>query len=184
MSKFLYLVRHGKYDSQNYKVPAYDTFPFHLNPSGVSDIETLGNMLNHVSPKISAIYSSPFVRTHETAEILANKLNLEITLKEGLQETTRDEHMSRDFEAMYQRVSGVIKPLIENMVDNSACIIVSHRDPLRIFIHFEKGLDVNSLIKEDSCGEKIPMGSCLKLIYDTNELTIVEEFYCPEDLNI
>ncbi|GMU74441.1 MAG: hypothetical protein AMXMBFR44_6380 [Candidatus Campbellbacteria bacterium] len=66
-------VRHGEAQNNVRNISSSDaTAPFHLTEKGRTDIQRVGKKL--ARKNISTIYASPFVRTQETAEIIADAL--------------------------------------------------------------------------------------------------------------
>jgi probable phosphoglycerate mutase len=79
------LIRHGETD-YNKKMRIAGRLPdVHINRKGKQQAQSLVEVL--AGAPIKAIYSSPLERTMETAEPLANALNLEIIPMPGLLET-------------------------------------------------------------------------------------------------
>lgn len=67
------LVRHGQAENNVKNISSSDaSAPFHLTEKGKNDIRRVGKKL--AGKNISKIYASPFVRTKETAEIIAEEV--------------------------------------------------------------------------------------------------------------
>lgn len=67
------LVRHGQAENNVKNISSSDaSAPFHLTEKGRGDIRRVGKKL--AGKNISKIYASPFVRTKETAEIIAEEI--------------------------------------------------------------------------------------------------------------
>lgn len=151
----LFLVRHG--EGENNIVKVYNTYPetikFHLTEKGIKQAEEVGESLR--SEKIDFIFSSPFTRTLETAEIISKKLGVEVIADERLKEAGAGEFNEKpasEFLKIYptlesyaeQADHGVetVKEIRERMqsflneindkYQNKNILIVSHRDPLKI----------------------------------------------------
>lgn len=73
--KELYLIRHG--DSEKYDISGnmFDDKTRGLSEKGIVEIITLAEHLRDSDAKVSIIFSSPFARTIETAQILSSILN-------------------------------------------------------------------------------------------------------------
>jgi broad specificity phosphatase PhoE len=79
----IFLVRHGETD-WNRSGRIMGELPIPLNPEGAGQAERLAAFLR--SRAIGAIYSSPAVRAHQTAETLAAAFRLSVTVEAGLTE--------------------------------------------------------------------------------------------------
>jgi probable phosphoglycerate mutase len=81
----LYFVRHGENQANIDKVLSHKIVDYSLTPKGVKQSQYLAEWL--ADHDIARIYSSPLKRAYETAQIVANRLNLtEIRLIEDLRE--------------------------------------------------------------------------------------------------
>ena len=78
------LIRHAVNDIMKAKKLAGWMPAVHLNDEGRQQAEAVAERLRHL--QIKAIYASPLERTRETAEPLAQALNLEVQLRAGLGE--------------------------------------------------------------------------------------------------
>lgn len=76
-----YLIRHGKAASNEQCIFA-GHIPYPLLPEGRKDAEDAGKRLKEKG--IRLIYSSPVTRAMETAEIMAQALDLDVASREGL----------------------------------------------------------------------------------------------------
>lgn len=83
MVKKIYLFRHGETD-WNKENRYQHSIDVELNETGLKQAELNANMLKNKG--IQHIYSSPLKRAHKTAEILANLINVNVEIVEGLRE--------------------------------------------------------------------------------------------------
>jgi broad specificity phosphatase PhoE len=81
----LWLVRHGQTDWNVVRrfQGSSDTL---LNETGIAQAQTLAATLNGLA--FAALYSSPLQRAHQTAEVLAGQLHMDIQLDDGLVEAS------------------------------------------------------------------------------------------------
>ncbi len=79
----LYLFRHGEYENPGYVFPTSDS-GFPLSGNGRSQVTE--KIPYFTGKSIVSLYSSPVLRTRQTAEILANALRLPIQLDDRLTE--------------------------------------------------------------------------------------------------
>jgi broad specificity phosphatase PhoE len=83
MKRTLYLIRHGA-TGANLENRFAGRSPEPLHPTGIKQIKKVGTELE--SCKIKRIFCAPLSRTRQTAEILQNKLNIPVTVSDGLTE--------------------------------------------------------------------------------------------------
>jgi len=91
------LVRHG--ESERNLVKIYDSSPasnYHLTKNGIKQAEVTAKLIEN--EKIDFIYSSPCQRAIETAEVIANKLNLKIQKVKELNEINSGEWEGKEAE--------------------------------------------------------------------------------------
>lgn len=81
--KKIYLFRHGETD-WNLQNRIQCSSDAELNENGLAQAETLANKL--LDKNIQHIYSSKLKRAYKTAEIVANKLNIDVEIFNGLEE--------------------------------------------------------------------------------------------------
>ncbi len=86
----IYLVRHG--ESELNKVSVHQTEDTPLSPEGIKQANKLAERIKKL--KIDFIYSSPYKRAKQTAEIISKKLKKPIEYCGG--HTTRDEKPFRN----------------------------------------------------------------------------------------
>jgi broad specificity phosphatase PhoE len=83
----LYLIRHGENQANIDRVFSYKKIDYPLTPRGVEQAHSLGRWFVKEDYKIAKIYSSPLRRASQTAEILAEYLDLlPVTVLEPLRE--------------------------------------------------------------------------------------------------
>lgn len=147
----LYLIRHGELD--NPKQVFYDReIPIPLSKAGREQIENLGKFFlrNSIFPEV--IYSSPLLRTKQSAEILSKILgNKKIIFDKRLLErsskniagrplalekewgdqyrNTNADYTVESPESMAKRISACVKELIKKH-KGKTFFIISHGDPL------------------------------------------------------
>jgi broad specificity phosphatase PhoE len=86
----LILMRHGETD-WNKAQRIQGSSDIRLNNNGKAQADKAANILAEQYPDIKRIYASPLLRTRETAEIIAGKLNAEYSFHDGLREITLGE---------------------------------------------------------------------------------------------
>lgn len=96
----LLLIRHAVTDSVGKRLSGRKP-SVHLNERGRAQAEDLARRLAHLP--IARIYSSPLERAIETAQPLAQRLNQEVVIDEGLVELHCGEWTDCTFEALRER---------------------------------------------------------------------------------
>ena len=77
-------MRHAESTANVDRIVSNRDSPHPLTERGVQQVEDLAASLK--GRKISKIYSSPIIRARQTAQILADRLNLDVELADGLRE--------------------------------------------------------------------------------------------------
>ncbi|MDD5032839.1 MAG: class I tRNA ligase family protein [Candidatus Pacebacteria bacterium] len=161
----IFLVRHGEAETTlkgvGNSMPETEKYP--LTGKGRDQIKELAKILK--DEKINFIYASPILRTKETAEIIADKLGLEIIFDERLRETGLGEFNNKKIEELHsiyptkesragETVRGVesgrdVRKRFEEFLSeinqkhkNKNIAVVSHGDPLQIFYGLCRGEDL------------------------------------------
>lgn len=151
MQTNIYLIRHGEVD--NPKQIIYGRLPrFGLSEKGIIEVKKAAEFLRNKN--ITAIYSSPLLRTRQTADILNDKLGINrVRIRRGLIEIKtslegRDlskldlMHLnyflppiwSKDYETI-ELIASRMRKLIETFLTQNkgkSVLAVSHGDPIMI----------------------------------------------------
>jgi broad specificity phosphatase PhoE len=80
----IYLVRHGENRANLTKEFSYKTVDYSLTPKGVLQAQQTAELFQ--DKQIHEVYSSPLKRARETAEIIAQALNLDVIVVEHFRE--------------------------------------------------------------------------------------------------
>ncbi|MBL7150710.1 histidine phosphatase family protein [Candidatus Microgenomates bacterium] len=187
----IYLIRHCEYENPQRVVPGrMPGFP--LSIKGKKNAKLLANYFKN--KKIVAVYSSPILRTKQTAEIIASELNLKVLASPLLKETKspyqgislekffklkndvffQKKHIEGGGESI-EEIKARMKKFINEILEkhyNSKVIIVSHGDPIMIYtITLAEG-KVKMLKKRK---DYVPKGGIFKLVF--NEDKKLKSFY-------
>lgn len=161
----LFLVRHaeaghnvnGTLDSK------IDSQKYPLTKKGEEQAEALAKSLKQ--KKIDFIFSSPLLRTRQTAEIISKKLGVEVVVEHGLREWGAGEFEGKTIEEFYRTFStqesyaekadygvetgrqmrerlGSFLDEINSKYKNKNIIVVSHGDPLQILYGITQGMNL------------------------------------------
>ncbi|MFH0979449.1 MAG: histidine phosphatase family protein [Candidatus Roizmanbacteria bacterium] len=187
----IYFVRHGEY--KNFDIVANRLKGFPLSNEGRKQIEKIAVFFK--GKNIKAIFSSPLLRTKQTAGILNKKINLKIRISNLINEvdspfkgSTRKyvleeiknvyknsfyiEHNGETMISIYNRMKKFVNKVLKNY-KNKRIIAVSHGDPIMIFLMRERKLKFNgdySIFKKGKM-EYIPPGGVVEINY--NNKTII-----------
>lgn len=158
----LYLIRHGQ-TTGDLEGRFGGTYDDHLSPKGIQQAKELSLKLEDLG--IEIIYSSPYLRAKETAEILAKKLKIPIKIQKDLRECDVYAHLSGAFKKDHleeveklkdrnYRLKGgeeypVFKERVLRVIENVATTnhqvlaIVFHGGPLKCFLReiFQKEIE-------------------------------------------
>lgn len=149
-----YIVRHGEYENPAYIYPGRTPNGFPLTAHGREEIQRWCPYF--ADKQIAAIYSSPLVRTRESAEIFSAALNLSVierecltelkTNAEGISMTVFDETNgeysylpeqikvgAESIEEAGERIYRCAEEIRKTHVGNRV-LLVSHGDPIRFLL--------------------------------------------------
>ncbi len=174
----IFFVRHGEYENPN-DVNPFRTPGFPLSSLGRMQAKEAADFLK--GEQISFLYTSPILRTKQTAEILAEGLGLKPVVKEefievetpykGLPNSEVDKagffydtpyHVENGGESTGQIAARMKKGVFDAIEIHTATqiVIVSHADPIMFFISEEKGIHSSAKIWSDK--DYIPMGGIIR----------------------
>ena len=161
----IYLIRHGQ-TNWNVEKRLMGSTDTPLNKNGIEQVKSLGQKISQL--EISHIFSSDLLRAKETAEIINNFINVDISLDSRLREfnygdiegKTLKEISSENWnrvnlypeqlnaeslENVYDRVKNFFEDLAKRNISN--VIIITHGGTLRMMLYYAKNKD--HFIKED-----------------------------------
>jgi broad specificity phosphatase PhoE len=148
------MIRHGESTGNIKRVLSNDKDRFPLTKKGRHQASIVGKELKGIN--IKKIYTSPILRTKQTAQIIADHLDCTIEEDERLKERYFGEFNNKkvsaidwktllikggyknieSWEEMYKRVVDFVKDRDEEYV-----IMVTHYDPIRVIVTKEFGLE-------------------------------------------
>ena len=159
----IYLVRHGEYENPEYLFPGRLLTGFPLTEKGREQVENLSGYFK--DKVVVALYSSPVLRTRQTAEILSSKLKIPIQVDDRLLEvkTTLEGESMQMFDdaeggVSYQpdlhergaesveEVSGRLSGFIEEKRKEhkgKTILAVTHGDPMRYAVMKYKDIPID-----------------------------------------
>lgn len=189
----IFFVRHGEYQNPEGLVP-FHAPGFPLSELGRQQTQEIANRL--ATEKIRTLSTSPVERCVETATIISKTIHLYPNIYEDITETKSPtggqkkspkfdyiyddlEHISgggETTEEIYERMNNFVNKF-KQLSKNSNHVIVSHGDPIDIFlIKTLKGkIPHNHMELKHSGVRCIPMGGLVMLDYDKNNLPKYQE---------
>lgn len=124
----VYLARHGTPD-WNMKDIRYDVPPGPpLIEKGEREARQLGEFLREAG--VGAVYASPLVRAHRTAELAAAVVGLPVTVVDSVAEYRREEND----DAVYERFVAFFDKAVSTASGAGPVVIVSHGGPVRVML--------------------------------------------------
>lgn len=186
----IYLVRHTDYANPQNIFP-FD-LPVYLSTEGRDHAKRIGKWLQNKKGPIP-IYSSPVVRTVQTAEIIASQTQSQVEIDtrlteasceklKGTQKPKRDAwKVEYDF-SLKESIQSIHQRLVESFLDKvmkgDDCTIVSHGDPLTIlFYYLKKAPRLEDFYKPNATEEYIKKGEIIEVMvqnksYIINRITV------------
>ena len=122
----VYLIRHGESTGNKYGLEQFSAST--LSSHGIKQAETVSERLANI--KIDIIYSSTYLRTKQTAEIISQKIKKPIEYWEELLEINS---LKENFDDQNQRSKKVLEHLIFHH-KNQSVICVSHATMIEAII--------------------------------------------------
>ena len=175
MIKNIYLIRHAHYRIPHPRsVEKGEKGGTVLTIRGVEDVIELAHKLRHEDKNIKMIYTSPYKRTMETAELLTKILRTDIALREGAQENYMGDGDDDHLKNVYLKFRNVIEEALDYPDGNS--IIVSHRFPISLYVSHETGLSFKDIVLNRDHTNIVKMGDCLKLLFNGKAFISYEKF--------
>lgn len=168
----LLLIRHGENDYVKEKRLAGRLPGVHLNETGLMQAQAVAQSLAPKLKKASvkAVYSSPLERTMETAQPIAEALNVDISARPGLIETDFGDWQGKtlkdlgrrklwkivqnnpslmrfpggeSFAETQTRICNEIETLRTEHSEKDVIICVSHSDPIKLVVGYYLGLPLD-----------------------------------------
>ncbi len=191
----IYFVRHGKYKNPNDVIP-FRQPGYRLSEEGILQMKNAGEYFK--DKEIKALFCSPIQRTMESAEIIGSEIGLQpvsidllIEVNSPLMGINKDkynklvkndiytypEHVlsgGESIDDIYNRMKAFTNMILKDFKDSNV-IAVSHGDPIMIFTRKQEGLKLRNNGSILKANNYIPMGGCIKMLYDENGSVIEAE---------
>ncbi len=144
----IYLVRHTKYDNPKNVYAFY--LPFNLSQEGRNRAQEIGVWFTQKNLQKIPIYTSPIVRTVQTAEIIASKTNSFVSIDsrlievacpnlEGKEKPSKNSWILEEEDLSRETRSSVLNRTLsifnEKMQIGKDCIFVSHGEGLALLYY-------------------------------------------------
>ena len=168
MIKTIYLVRHVHFQVPHPRPEAYITRKASLSVTGLEDIVTLGHEIKALEKYISKIYTSPYLRAIETAELLAKTF---IGCPIELDENVTEDKLVLPNEVHLEECYLKFKDCTDKALDNDGpSIIVSHEFPISVFVSKSSGITFEQMVKSKKHLELLKMGECIVAKFSNRKL--------------
>ncbi len=189
----IYFIRHGEYENPHRLIPLrMKGFP--LSQKGKNQIREVGNFLK--DKKIKIIYSSPILRTKQSAQILSDMLHIPIYFSKSLLEVYspglqgKDEFVIKEVEKygdsfvyppyrdnggetmkhVYSRMKRMVKKVLEKHADESVVCVV-HGDPLMTYHILASGNIIDKTHRLKDYDSYIPKAGVIRMEYEKGKFT-------------
>lgn len=193
--KTIYLARHGKVENPDH---IFYTADFPLGNQGIHQAQALAKDILDAECHPSRIVASPYVRTRETAEIVAQTLGgHEVATDERLIEWQVGDWFGKpleefrkaagydqepfhlklkdieQFEQLSARVIAALQDILDSLEENACAVAISHREPMvSAILKLQGKTDWTDIPKLD-----FPPGSCWKLEFDGHNLVSAKKIF-------
>ena len=158
----LIVIRHGKTASNLTEILQGQRINESLLPEGIRDAKSIIPQL--INQRISAIYSSPLLRAYETAQIIAEGLQLPIITRDELQERDFGTLSGKTWDYVTQYINGDLEQLDKTFLYNYQPFKGENIDQVRTRI--QKLLNKLTKMHERENIACITHGGILRLLYD------------------
>jgi len=160
--KFILIVRHGELDNPTNSVYNRDSImskPIHLSAKGINHMQKTADLIRAKEFDLTYIFTSPEMRTQESALELKNKLDLPIKIDNYLDEIYAPDPYNKGWkmdklislggdvyhlpntespESVTRRMLKIFNIAANSLRVGQAAILVSHGDPIVFLTHFLK----------------------------------------------
>lgn len=161
-----YVMRHGQSIANQRSLivssPGIGLNQYGLTDAGVKQVRTSLQANLHELCGVTKIYASDFLRTRQTADLVASELNVEVELSPALRERYFGDwegHSSQHYDTVWKadakdsnhqrwnvesvqsvadRLAGFVNPIDQTSADKTY-LLVSHGDPLQILLTYFAG---------------------------------------------
>lgn len=166
-AKKIFFVRHGHYIQTK---AGQDNSECELSIKGIEEINRLSKRL--LDEQIEAIYTSPYLRTLQTAHILAKLLKVKVTTDKRLVQDLNKNNIKSSF-AVHKRMHDAVSDILK--LHNNA-VVVSHEYPISLYISKERNVTFPQMIADYSHLRLIEQGECLIARYESGLLETVRHY--------
>ncbi len=193
MNRCIFL-RHGEVDNSR-KVFYGRSIDLPLNTAGERQIQNVAQLISRLPEKVTSIYTSPLLRTRQTAQIVSQKIQVPVVILDGLIDVDipalvgkpliirrelhakgTDEYSSewvkKGNETSQEIIERMLKAfrMVQKENEHGFPLVVSHGDPLAFLLfrleNSQKPLpSIGSILQE---GYNIEKGEGMYLVFDNS----------------
>ncbi|OGC46443.1 hypothetical protein A2V49_02835 [candidate division WWE3 bacterium RBG_19FT_COMBO_34_6] len=168
MIKTIYFVRHGHFQVPHPRPQIDETQQISLSVTGIEEILELAHKLKSLDPEIKNIFTSPYIRTMESAKLFSKVFGIEVVIRDDLMEDQLGEGEIKHLEEVFKRMKRCID---ECLARDGNTIIISHRFPISLFINRQSGLKYEDIVKNKHKLTLLKTAECLKITYTDGKFT-------------
>lgn len=189
-----WFVRHGQSEGNVLNAECLVMNDTPITPRGIEEANAIAKYLKENNIRVTDIYTSPLGRSHQTAEIIAQELNLPVKIKEGLRERnwgiwgnltwdsvsqkldklTIDERYTfipeagESWQQMEERLAVSLEEIAEENESGEDILIITHRGCLRAI------LPVLAKVSKDKHADfSVETGSLSKFSFNKNDFEFI-----------
>ncbi|MHB1708332.1 MAG: histidine phosphatase family protein [Thermoplasmataceae archaeon] len=143
------LIRHGESEANVRGILSEELEYYNLTESGRSQAERIGNILRNY--RIDGIFSSPILRTRETAEIISKVTGRKVEILEDIRESGLGDFNGKPFQSLpfggreelgMEPWSSLVKRMVGALERNEGNFVyVSHALPIRAVVAHYLGMN-------------------------------------------
>ena len=143
------LIRHGESEANVRGILSEELEYYNLTESGRSQAERIGNILRNY--RIDGIFSSPILRTRETAEIISRVTGIRVEILEDIRESGLGDFNGKPFQSLpfggreelgMEPWSSLVKRMVGTLEKHEGnYVYVSHALPIRAAVAHYLGMN-------------------------------------------
>jgi broad specificity phosphatase PhoE len=168
MVKTIYFVRHGHYKVLPRKKEDNSEIDGPLTLMGIEKIVEVTHKIMEIDDNVQHIYTSPYTRARETANLMKRILKKPISVREKLHERHVSENTIEHFKKIFAEFELIVKEALAT--EAGTTIVVSHDLPLSLYISIMTGITYETITQDYSHLDLFKMGECIKADFENGKI--------------
>ena len=164
MYRTLYFIRHGHYRIPDPKPDSPKDRRHVLTVMGIEDIIEVAHKIRREDKSIKHLFSSPYKRALESADLISKIFYLDVKVEENLKEEMLEFGNTQHLKEVYAHFSNTVNQALEEKDGNS--IIVSHRMPISLFLSVGSGVSYEDIAADKKHTTLLKMGEGVKVNFN------------------